>query len=74
MSLEPPPVSTSTAAHDGDNRYHATNHQMMQVRTPEVRKTIPNLLMCSVKTGNVGDERNVEKRENDLRKGTSEFV
>jgi hypothetical protein len=47
---------------------------MMQVRTPEVRKTIPNLFMCSVKTGNVGDERNAENTKVTWGKGTSKFV
>jgi hypothetical protein len=46
----------------------------MQKIAPEMRRTIPNLIVCSMKTGDVGDERNVLKCENNLRKGTSDFV
>jgi hypothetical protein len=39
-----------------------------------MRRTIPNLMVGSMRRGDVGDERNVGKHENDLRKGTSDFV
>jgi hypothetical protein len=41
---------------------------------PEMRRTIPNLIVCSMKIGDVEDERNVLKCENNLRKGTSDFI
>jgi hypothetical protein len=40
----------------------------------EMRRTIPNLMVCSMQRGDVGDERNVEKHENDMRKATSDFI
>jgi hypothetical protein len=63
----------------GDNSSQTTNLSYgssfyAKKIAPEMRMTIPNLIVCSMKTGDVGDERNVLKCENNLRKGTSDFI
>jgi hypothetical protein len=43
----------------------------MQQSAPETLECTTNLMDSSVKSGKVGDELNVEKRDDDLRKGTT---
>jgi hypothetical protein len=55
----------------GQLRRLDTEIEMMPQNAPETLECTTNLMDSSVKTGKVGDKLNVEKRDDDLRKGTA---